>query len=153
MNVALLSKWCHLMALWMLILIKECFEVSYHSVEKNVKSFSKGPFLSHFLIFSISLEIIHRMSNINNFPLFLIKGSLIKTYHNVLIFQYSTFCWIVLVNKFLFFGYVTRYFIIQYFYYLWTNLSQITNRPRLCITSRYLMQSNFSVPQFSIFLG
>ena len=44
----------------------------YHSVEKNVKCFSKGPFLSHFLYFSILLQNIHRMSNINNFPLFLI---------------------------------------------------------------------------------
>ena len=40
----------------------------YHSVEKNVEYFSKG----HFLYFSILLQDIHRMSNINNFPVFLI---------------------------------------------------------------------------------
>ena len=71
LNVALLSKWYHLMTLWMLIMIKRVFW-SYHSTEKNVKSFSKGPFFSHFLYFSILLQIIHRMSNINIFLLFLI---------------------------------------------------------------------------------
>ena len=32
---------------------------------ENVKSFSKGPFLSHFLYFYFLLQIIHRMSNAN----------------------------------------------------------------------------------------
>ena len=32
-----------------------------------------------FSVFSVLLQIIHRMSNINNFQLFLILGSLIKT--------------------------------------------------------------------------
>ena len=50
LNVILLSKWCHLMTLWMLIIIKRVFW-SCHSIGKNVKSFSKGPFLSHFLYF------------------------------------------------------------------------------------------------------
>ena len=62
----------------MLIMIKRVFW-SYHSVEKKVISFSKGPFLNQFLYFSILLQIIHRMSNINNFSVFYI-GSLIKTH-------------------------------------------------------------------------
>ena len=61
LNVALLSKWCHLITLWMLIMIKRVFW-SYHSVEKKIECFSKGPFLSHFLYFSILLQIIHTMS-------------------------------------------------------------------------------------------
>ena len=55
----------------MLIMIKRVFW-SYHSVEKKVISFSKGPFLNQFLRFSILLQIIHRMSNINNFSQFFI---------------------------------------------------------------------------------
>ena len=71
LNVALLSKWCHIMALWMFIMIKRVFW-SYHLVEKNLKSFSKGHFCSHFLCFSVLLQIIHIMSKINSFLLFLI---------------------------------------------------------------------------------
>ena len=44
------SKRFHLIALWMLIAIKRVF-CSYHSVEINIKLFTKGPFLSHFLYF------------------------------------------------------------------------------------------------------
>ena len=63
---------------------EECFEVIIQFSRKNIKSFSKGPFLSHFLYFSISLQIIHRISNINNF--------LLSFGVFVLIFQYLTFC-------------------------------------------------------------
>ena len=44
----------------------------YHSVEKMLNVFLKDLFLVIFCIFSILLQNIHRMSNINNFPLFLI---------------------------------------------------------------------------------
>ena len=54
----------------MLIMIKRVF-LSYHSLQKKIKSFSKGPFLSHFLHFSVLLQIIHIMSNISNLPLLL----------------------------------------------------------------------------------
>ena len=90
------------------VMIKRVFW-SYHSVEKNVKSISKGPFLSHFLYFSILLQTIYRMSNTNNFLLFRYRGLWWNLYYNVVIFQYLTFCQIILVNKFLFFGKLLHY--------------------------------------------
>ena len=69
LNVTLLSKRCHLIINVSYDLKKECFEVIS---EKNDKSFSKGLFHSHFLHFSVLLQIIHTMSNINKFALFLI---------------------------------------------------------------------------------
>ena len=78
-NFALLSKRCHLIALWMFIMVKRVFW-SYHSVEKNVKSFSKGSFLSHFLIFLFCYKLSIECSISIISCCFWILGSLIKTY-------------------------------------------------------------------------
>ena len=105
LNAALLSTWCHVRAIWMLIMIKRVFW-SYRSAEKSIKSFSKGPFLRLFLYFFILLQIIHRMQNINNFPVFDI-GSLIKTYTTY--FCTSTFAKLVLLINFYFLGMLLHY--------------------------------------------
>ena len=84
--------------------------LSYNSVEETAKSFSKGPFLSYFRYFSILIQIIHKMSDINCFPLFLIQGSLIKTYaamHSY--FSTSTFVKLVLLINFYFSGTLLHY--------------------------------------------
>ena len=109
LNVALLSKRLHLIALWMLIIIKRVF-CSYFSAEENVKSFSKTHFLSHSLYFPILLQIIHRMSNINHFPSFLIWGSLIKAYATMYsYFSTLTVVKLVLLINFHFSGTLLQY--------------------------------------------
>ena len=101
--LALLSKWCHLIALQMLIMTKRVFW-SYHSAKENVKYFSEGPFLSHFPYFSyfvtnyISIE--YQISiTFCYFGYRHIQRRLIPECTHISV--------IVLVNKFLFFGYVT----------------------------------------------
>ena len=123
----------NIIAWWMSLWLKEYF---MHSVE-SVKSFSKGPsFSSVFFYF-----VINYPQNIKYqwFSTVFDIGSLIKTYVTmVLIFQYFHFCQVLLIN-FYFLG--TLLHIIQYFCYLWTNLSQIANRPSV------------SILQLSIILG
>ena len=82
----------------------------YHSVEKSVKSFSKGTFLSHFVYFSILLQIIHRMPNIHNFSTVFDIGSLIKTYAAMYwYFITSTFLKLDLLINFYFLGLLLHY--------------------------------------------
>ena len=73
-------------------------------------SFSKGYFLSHFLYFSILLQIIHRISNINNFWLFLIQRYLIKTCATIYSYlSTSTLVELVLLINFYFSGTLLYY--------------------------------------------
>ena len=81
---------CHLTVLWMLNLLLKDF------------------FLAIFCIFFILLQIIHRMSNINNFLLLLIQESLLKTYTTMYSdFSTSTFVKLFLFINFYFLGVIS----------------------------------------------
>ena len=103
------------------------FEVHF----KYTLHFSKGPFLSHFLYFSILLQIINRMSNINNFLLFLIQGFFLKTYTTMYsYFSTSLFVKLFFLKNFYFLGTLLHYPIF---------LLHIMNNKQtevICITSR-----------------
>ena len=46
------------------MLLNSIMNVSFGQIthkKKNFKSFSKGPFLGHFLYFSVLLQVIHRL--------------------------------------------------------------------------------------------
>ena len=85
---------------------------------------SRGPFL----YFYILLQVIHRMSNINNSSLFLTQGFLIKTYTTMYsYFSTYPFVKLFLLINFYFLGALPHYLI---FLLPRTNLSRITNRRR-----------------------
>ena len=75
----------------MLIMIKRVFS-SYHSVEKNVKSISKGLFLVIFCIFQFCYELSIECQILIIFRYFDIGVFDKNLYYNVVIFQYLTFC-------------------------------------------------------------
>ena len=122
---------------------------SYHSVEKNVKSFSKETFLSHSLYFSILLQIIHRMSNISNFLLFLIQGLLMKTYTTMYpYFSTSTFVNLFLLINFYFSSMLLHYPIILLGRFIANN----KQTQAIGIYNFQVIWPDFSISQFSIFL-
>ena len=78
------------------------------SKKRKYKSFSKGPFLSHFLFFLFCYKL--SMPNISNFPLFLIQGSLMKTYTTMYsYFSTKRFVKLFLLINFYFLGMLLHY--------------------------------------------
>ena len=105
LNVAFLFKWCHLMALRMLILIKDYFEVII-LYKKMLNLFLKDLFLVIFCIFLICYQLSIECQISIIFHCFWHRGLHKDLYHNTHI-SVLNFCWIVLVNKFLCLGDVT----------------------------------------------
>ena len=107
LNVAFLFKWCHLMVLRMLILIKDYFEVII-LYKKMLNLFLKDLFLVIFCIFLICYQLSIECQISIIFHCFWHRV-FIKTYTTILIFQYLTFVELFLLINFYVWGTLLHY--------------------------------------------
>ena len=108
LNVAFLFKWCHLMVLRMLILIKDYFEVII-LYKKMLNLFLKDLFLVIFCIFLICYKLSIECQTSIIFHCFWHRGLHKDLYHNILIFQYLTFVELFLLINFYVWGTLLHY--------------------------------------------